>query len=93
MKLYSFVIGMLVAAGLAVFATLYVGGSWGSAVLMGIATLVIAQVLYVALLVVLARLSGAGASNALQRGGLMAAFSRRSDIGKGAANTSSAPEE
>jgi hypothetical protein len=93
MKLYPFVIGMLVAAGLAVVATLYSGGSWWLALLMGIATLVLAQVLYVALLVAMARLSGATAKSALARGGLLAAFSRRSGIGKGAANTSSAPEE
>ncbi len=93
MKLYSFVIGMLLTAGLAVLATVYTGGSWGSALLMGLATLVLAQVLYVGLLVVMARLSGVGASSSLARGRLMAAFSRRSDIGKGAANTSSAPEE
>ncbi|NJS39373.1 MAG: hypothetical protein HC783_10500 [Rhodobacteraceae bacterium] len=96
MKLYPFVIGMGVAAILAILWTLSVGGSWVAAVLMGVGTIVLAQVLYVVLLVVLARNSGA--ENPVSKRGLQAWFSRPpklgdTPLGNGSVNPSSPSED
>lgn len=58
MNFFLFVIGMLTAAILATGATLLLGGSVILALAMGGATLVIAQLLYVVLLLSMAWLSG-----------------------------------
>lgn len=58
MNFFLFVIGMLTAAILAMGATLLLGGSVILALAMGGATLVIAQLLYVVLLLSMAWLTG-----------------------------------
>ena len=58
MNLFLFVIGMLAAAIATIVATLVLGGSVMLALTMGFVTLVVAQLLYVLLLLITARMSG-----------------------------------
>lgn len=58
MNFFLFVIGMLTTAIIATGATLWFGGSVFLALIMGVATLLIAQSLYVILLLAMAWFSG-----------------------------------
>lgn len=93
MKLFSFVIGMFAAAVCAVVATLALDGSWVLALVMGLVTLVAAQVLYVLLLVLLARTADDKHDTSWTKAGAKALFARRSDLGKSAANRPTGTEE
>lgn len=91
MKLSSFLIGMLAAATAVAIATLSFGGSLAAAVAMWFATLLVAQILYIALLVGMARFSGEAKHAGWQDSGVQPAFSRTNDLGEGAGGRSSGP--
>lgn len=91
MKLTSFLIGMLAAATAAAIATLSFGGSLLAALGMWFLTLLVAQILYVALLVGMARFSGAPKHAGWQEAGAQPVFSRPNDLGEGAGGRSSGP--
>lgn len=93
MKLSSFLIGMLAAAFGSVFVTLALGGSWMLAVVMCITTLVVAQILYVLLLVLMARWPGAGKKAPWPAARARAFLGRGIDLNKTTTKNSAGPDE
>lgn len=92
MKLTSFVTGMLGSAGLCGVVILVLGGTWMQALVMGIVTLVVAQVLYIALLLVLARTPGEGQRATWPEAGSKGLLVSQPDVGKNTVKRSSGQE-
>lgn len=91
MKLSSFLVGMFATATAVAIATLTLGGTLLGAVMMWFATMMVAQLLYVALLVAMARFSGQGDYGCWQDGGATSVFSRQGDLSDTAVKPTSGP--
>lgn len=91
MKLSSFLVGMFVTATAVAIGTLTLGGTVLSAVLMWFATLVVAQLLYVGLLVTTARISDKGQYPCWQEGGEASVFSKSGEVSDNAVKHSAGP--
>ncbi len=92
MKLSSFLIGMFVTAGATAIAVLALGGSLIFAVAMWFAALVVAQLLYTALLVAMARFAGDGQHTAWADGGAQGVFAHQGDFAKPVRERSGSPK-
>lgn len=88
MKLSSFLVGMITTAMLVAFGTLTLGGTVLSAVMMWFATLMVAQIAYVVLLVVMARVPDDGAYPRWPEGGAASVFGRQGELSDKAAKPS-----
>lgn len=92
MQVFVFILGMLAATGLAGVGTLLLGGSSGMAVAIAVATLVTLQVLYVVVLLVMARMRRLGREPGHRKTGTKTSLTTQLEIGGGATNRSSGPQ-
>jgi hypothetical protein len=83
---------MLAMATAVATATMVLGGSVGFAALMWLVTLVAAQLLYVAMLVFAARLSGRSHGAAWTEGPAQGVFAHQSDLAEKAVKRSAGPK-
>lgn len=91
MKLSSFLVGMFATATAVAIGTLALGGTMIAAILMWFATLVVAQLLYVGLLVTTARASGQRQTTCRQEGGETSVFSQKGEVADNAVKHSAGP--
>jgi hypothetical protein len=92
MKLSSFIIGMSASACISGFAAFAVSGSSMLALAMFGVTLVVAQILYVALLVAMSRMNGIGQTASWPEASAQAIFSHQTDLGESRIKRSSSPK-